>query len=191
MNFFTKGELIGVACILFVIVRVSIPNFKASVMRSRDAQRKNDLGSVSEALSRFQKDLKTFPLSSRDGRILACNPRQVEDLSGRLVIEYEACEWGKDALADELDPTFPPYLKTLPTDPKFSEGLGYLYFSNGSRFQLYAHLEAQSDEENNAGVEARGLACGNRVCNYGRSYANTPLEKSLEEYENELLQKDL
>ena len=191
MSPFNKQELWVVSSILLIIVLVSLQNFKVSVMRARDNQRKNDLGTISEGLSRFQNDFGSYPLSSVEGKILACDPLQEKDPQGKPTVRYSPCDWGKDALADELDPKYPAYIKTLPSDPKSQEGVSYLYFSNRSRFQLYAYLEVEKDEEYNIGIVGRGLSCGNRICNFGKSSGDTPLEKSIEEYENELLQKKM
>jgi len=38
-------------------------------------------------------------------------------------------------------------------------------------------------------IVKRNISCGVKVCNYGRSYSTTPLDKSLEEYENEIRAK--
>jgi len=191
MKFFTKQESLIVGLILLAIIAASIPNFATSIMRARDSQRKNDLGNLKNALASFQNDLGSYPLSSTDGKILACNPLERKTAKGEIFIEYGPCNWGKDALADELDPSYPPYLKVLPQDPKSQKGAYYLYLSNGARFQVYAHLEVEADEEYDPKIVARGLACGNKICNFGKSSGDTPLEKSIEEYENELLEEQI
>ena len=188
MNFFSKQESITVGFILLVIVGVSIPNFATSIMRARDSQRKNDLGNLKNGLASFQNDLGSYPLSSSDGRILACNPVEIQAPNGETQVEYGPCDWGKDGLADELDPSYPAYIKTLPQDPRSEEGASYLYLSSGARFQVYAHLEVESDDEYDPKIVARGLVCGGKICNFGKSSGDTPLEKSIQEYENELLE---
>jgi type II secretory pathway pseudopilin PulG len=189
MKFFTRQESIIIGLIFVIIVGVSIPNFSASLARARDAQRKNDLGNLKNGLATFQNDLGSYPLSSPDGRIRACDPVEVQTSNKKTVIEYQACDWGKDALADELEPAFPAYIKVLPQDPKWEEGASFLYISNGSRFQVYAHLELESDDEFDPKVVARGLLCGDKICNFGKASGDTPLEKSIEEYENELIEE--
>jgi len=189
MNLFTREEFSVVGLILLAVVGASIPNFATSIMRSRDSQRKNDLGNLKNGLASFQSDIGSYPLPSSDGRILACDPIERLSPKGESYIEYGPCDWGKDALADELNPSYPDYIETLPQDLKAQEGASYLYLSNGSRFQIYAHLEVESDEEYSSQIVARGLLCGNKICNFGRSSGDTPLEKSIEEYENELLEE--
>lgn len=201
MKFFSKNEMKGVGIILTFIVIASLVNFSLAERRARDAQRKVDLGTIYNALGRYHQDFGFFPLGSLDGKIKACQPDDFEALTRQLANEGEfnikrylealfPCEWGKDALADLSDDTYPAYLKTIPTDPKQEKNISYFYFSNGRRFQIYAYLEG---EETEAGfsreVIARNIACGEMVCNFGRAFGETPLDKSLQEYENELLEK--
>jgi len=80
-------------------------------------------------------------------------------------------------------------LKPLPNDPQWDRGISYLYLTNGHTFQLYGSLELTDQDEYDEKVVSRNLACGIRICNFGRSYGNTPLDKSIEEYENELIEK--
>jgi len=189
MHFFNKQETFIVGLIILAIIGVSIPNFATSIMRARDSQRKNDLGTLKNGLATFQNDLGSYPLSSSDGKILACDPVERTTSNKQTFIEYGPCDWGKDALADELAPTYPAYIKPLAQDPKSREGAFYLYFSNGARFQVYAHLEVETDDEYDPKIVARRLACGDQICNFGKSSGDTPLEKSIEEYENELLEE--
>jgi type II secretory pathway pseudopilin PulG len=191
MKFFSRQEALVVGFILFAVIAVSVPNFVTSIKRSRDAQRKNALGSLQNGLASFQRDLGSYPLSSPDGRILACDPVEKKMPNGKTFVEYGPCEWGQDALADELDPAYPPYLERLPQDPISQEGASYIYFSNGVRFQIYASLELESDDEYSPKIAARGLRCGEKICNFGKSSGATPLEKSIEEYENELLEEKI
>lgn len=77
-------------------------------------------------------------------------------------------------------------LNPMPNDPQQDRGVAYLYFTNGRTFQLYGSLELTNQDEYDEKVVSRNLACGIWVCNFGRAYGNTPLDKSIEEYENEL-----
>ena len=78
------------------------------------------------------------------------------------------------------------YLERIPSDPKHDEGARYYYVSNGRRFQIYASLEGRDEDEFSEAILARNLPCGKEICNFGLAYGKTPLDKSLEEYENEL-----
>ncbi len=77
----------------------------------------------------------------------------------------------------------------VPQDPQTANGLKYVYASNGKRFQIFASLEDKSQDEYSKNIEARGISCGARICNLGRASGTTPLDKTIEEYENELYEK--
>lgn len=188
MRFFSKEEALVICSILLLIVIISFGNFKVSLRRSRDAQRKNDIGAISDGIAKYGNDFAKYPLSSPEGKILACRPKVSQDKKAKKIVEFEPCEWGKDSLRDALDLTYPVYIETLPSDPQASEGERYLYLSNGARFQIYAALEGEEDDEYDPKILVRGLTCGNRTCNFGRA-SGVPLDKSIEEYENELEQQ--
>lgn len=199
MKFFTKNELIGVTIILSLIFIAAYANFKIALRRSRDTQRRADLGELYNALGRYHKDFGVFPYSTEDGNIRACKPGNLSDLIEKAALGEQfdwnlylsglkPCTWGVDSLSDITDQSYAPYLKVLPSDPYKPRNYSYRYISNGSRFQLYAYLEGEEDEAGfNLGIVARNLACGEKICNFGRAFGKTPLEKSIEEYENELL----
>ncbi|MBI3443670.1 hypothetical protein HY008_03285 [Candidatus Woesebacteria bacterium] len=75
---------------------------------------------------------------------------------------------------------------SLPHEPNEREGAKYLYLTNRRRFQVYASLEGADEAEYDARIVARDLNCGTRICNFGLASGQTPLEKSIEEYENEI-----
>lgn len=187
---FNKGELITVSAILLFVIVAIVLNLQVSLRKGRDIQRKNDIRAINDAVSAFQNDFGALPLSDSQGRILACisdtNNPQVDQYGNVL---YEPCEWGVDALADVFDPSYPPYLKSLPDDPLHDSGRTYYYESNGSRFQIYGALEGTSEPEYDESILPRALKCGTVTCNFGRSNLDTPLDKSVEEYENELRER--
>lgn len=171
MKFFTRKELFAVILIFSAIILASLSNFKVSLRRARDVQRKNDIRTVADFLALYTSDFSAFPLSDQ-GRIVACEgPETKVDQKGRIT-GLVACEWGKDP---------------LPRDPYFEKGFGYIYLSNANRFQLYASLEGADEPEYDQRIVARNLSCGSYICNFGIGYGETPLDKSIEEYENELL----
>jgi hypothetical protein len=47
-------------------------------------------------------------------------------------------------------------------------------------------LEGEEEAEYRQDLVEYGLMCGERVCNFGKSSGSTPLDKSIQEYENEL-----
>lgn len=201
MKFFSKNELLGIGVIVFLILVASFSNFRIALRRSRDAQRRADLGSISDALGKYQLDFGLFPLSSPDNNIMACKPEGIEKLieestkEGGFDYQYyysnlKPCEWGIDGLRDFSDESYSPYLETLPIDPRAGKGFSYAYLSNGKRFQIYAYLEGENKEVGySEGIVKRSLICGPKKCNYGKAFGKTPLEKSIEEYENELIEK--
>lgn len=188
MNFFSKEERKAVILILFFIVCISAPNYWLSLRRARDAQRKADIGSIHDALLRYHEDFGSFPLSL-NGKIAACAPFEIQKQGEIAKIIYSACNWGQDSLADLSDPNYPPYLKNLPQDPYSSKGVSYYYLANDSRFQIYGALEGKSEDEYDEAIIKRNLPCGNKICNFGKAFGRTPLDKSIEEYENEINEK--
>ncbi len=121
-----------------------------------------------------------FQIALRRGR----DNERINDLSdiAKMLNDYKETSTG-----------YPPdlsYLKRAPKDPGTKNGYSYLYFTNGKFFQLYASLEGKTDESQyNEAVQKLNFMCGNFVCNFGRSSGNIPLDKSIEEYENELKAK--
>lgn len=202
MKFFTKNEVVGVSVILLLIIIASLYNFRLALRRARDAQRKADLGAIVNGLDKYNTDFGVFPLASSHGKLKAClsEGMSLEDLKeelkaavdepGAFFEKLTPCEWGRDALRDVLDSDYPAYLKMIPIDPKADLGFSYIYLSNGKRFQLYAYLEGGEAEDGyRQEIVARKIFCGTQICNYGRAFGGTPLEKSIQEYENELIQE--
>ena len=202
MKPFSKSETVATAVILFLILAVSSYNFVVAIRKGRDVQRKNDIRTIADALNKYNDDFGFYPGSSPVGEIVACaEEERIKDFVERAKkLEEEgkkasfsdlfnACEWGEDALKDIVDPNFPPYLDPIPTDPQRQKGIKYHYLSNGRRFQILAYLEGKSEDEYDEDIHARGISCGAKVCNFGRSSGDTPLDRSIEKYENELLEK--
>lgn len=165
-----KTEILFIGAMLLIIAVATSLNLLNSYRVSRDTQRKGDVQTVANALEAFLKDYDTYPESS-EGRIVAC-------IQGK---EFRPCEWGE--VFDEK------YLKNLPRDPHFQDGVQYRYESNGRRFQIYASLEDPEEAEFDQKIHERGLSCGTQICNFGKSSGVTPLDKTIESYENELLLK--
>lgn len=170
----SKEEKKVTVLILFVLLVAIAINLGHSERKARDNQRKQDIRNIASALSRYNDDFAAYP-PAIDGRIGACGN------AGALA----GCRWGEDAILDISDPAYPPYLVRIPVDPQNSQGIFYLYLSNEKRFQLFASLEGEDEAEYNPRIVARNLSCGVKLCNFGLS-GGTPLEKSIEEYENEI-----
>ena len=190
LKFFTKEEFKKIGLILAVLIFVSVINFRVSIRKARDAQRNADLTFLREKLEEFKSEVGYFPPAGGDGTILACK-------DGATVVNSEfkrlenpgPCKWGEDDLINYFSDTPKTILERIPVDPQNGAGIRYLYKSNGSRFQVYASLEGKNEGEYNKKIETLKLKCGTRVCNFGKSFSDTPLDKSIQEYENELLNK--
>jgi len=197
MKAFTKNEILGVFGIFAVVFVVTWFNLQVSLRRARDAQRKGDAGEISNVLIKFFSDYGYFP-PAENGKIKMCKGENFDqmllEVKNKKPFDRElffsglrACDWGKDGIEDVLDTNSAPYIKTLPSDPKTEDGTSYFYLSDTERFQLFVYLEGESDESGyDTRIVARNLACGNKICSFGKSYA-VPVEKSIEEYKEELL----
>jgi hypothetical protein len=110
--------------------------------------------------------------------------KPVKNSKGDWTFDPIPCEWGKDAFVDLI--TGKVYTSILPRDPDYQKGAKYLYFSDGNRYQIYGSMEGMDEAEVDPKIIARGLVCGNRICNMGRSY-NVPTDISIGEYDKLLL----
>lgn len=198
MKFFTKSELKIVGGVLLFLFVISAFNFRLALRRARDAQRKADLGEIENALLSYYRDFGYFPPSNNEGEIIACFDGENEDIvvprnsDGEIDIkeyfnQFRGCEWGEDGLRDVTDPDYPAYAERLPGDPNILKGFSYRYESNFTRYQIFAHLEGKDSEDEYAPeIEDRGLGCGIVKCNFGKAYGKTPLDMSIEDYEETL-----
>ena len=177
---FKKGELRAVVIIFILLFTAIFFNLQVSFRKSRDERRKGDIRAIYDALVYYHEDSSSFPASS-EGRIVAC----LGGFDENNVPQRKECEWGWEGLTDIFAEESKEYIHTLPTDPYHNDGARYLYLSNGRTFQLYASLEGESEPEFDPAVVKRNLNCGNKICNYGLAFNDTPLDKSIEEYENE------
>lgn len=196
MKPFSRTELSVTVVALVAIIGLSLFNFKQAIRRSRDNVRKDDITYMRNQLLTFRDEAGYIPLSTDDGRMKACAPPNISTLREQLenneitmkdyLSSLEPCEWGNSKLIDLVTETY--YVDNVPKDPLFEEGYAYKYISNGTFFQLYAYLEGEGEEDEiSPAVAARKLECGTVICNFGKTYEQVPLDKSLEEYENELM----
>lgn len=193
MKPFNKSELISILIIFAILIGVSVPNFISSFQRARDQARKDDMGAIVHALDEYYLDFGEFPKASIDGKILSCKKPGTEvtvNSTGRLEVNLIPCEWGKDSIVDLTPDSNKIYLRSLPKDPNLQKnGATYIYFSNGSRYQIYASLENKNWDEYDPKIVARQIMCGTKVCNSGRAFSRTRTDISIDEYEHTLLQK--
>ncbi len=200
MKPFTRHEALAVTVIIFFTVSITLYNLNISVRRARDAQRRADIGDLTNALIRYRDDFGFFPPSAND-KIVACKGENFE--AGLEEIKKDAefnkekffgilvsCEWGEDALRDVTDESYEPYLKVIFQDPGSGKGMSYLYLSNSNRFQIFAYMEGADEEIGyDEAIVRRNLECGEGyICSFGKSYA-APLDRSIDDYEKELLEK--
>ncbi|OGM28870.1 hypothetical protein A2801_02825 [Candidatus Woesebacteria bacterium RIFCSPHIGHO2_01_FULL_41_10] len=183
----TRGEALTIVVTLLAVGAATYFNLQISFQRARDTQRKNDIRTLHTALTQYQIDFASFP-QSRDGNIFACAS---DELNEEGLPKYRVCAWRDDTFRDIFDLSYPPYLQSLPADPLEKKGGEYLYISTGRHFQVFTALEGSDEPEYNPIIAARGLSCGNKICNYGLGDGNTPLDKTIEEYENELQEEQM
>ena len=184
----------------FIFV-MSFYNFGLSLKRERDVQRGVDLGYLYDRLNEYQTDFGFYPPSDENGKIIACKGENFEEVINSLkdaeqfdLDAYfkglEPCEWGVDSFSDILEDNGKVYIPLLPRDPKAKIGRRYFYISNTRRFQIYSYLEGNEDQTGYDGkIVARNLNCGGVICSFGRGSGSTALDKTLEEYENELIKE--
>ncbi|MBI4157416.1 hypothetical protein HY502_01035, partial [Candidatus Woesebacteria bacterium] len=179
MKFFTKEEIKKVGLILGVLLAVSFFNFRGSLTKARNAQRNSDLTYIREKLEEYQSEVGHFPAAGRDGTILACKSEiTVVNLEFKRLENPAPCRWGEDSLVNFFSDTPKTIVERLPVDPQNDDGVRYIYKSSLSRFQIYASLEGKGEAEYNEKVAALKIKCGTRICNFGKAFSDTPLDKT-------------
>ncbi len=194
MKKFSKQEKKIVKGVLLFIVIISLFNFRIALRKARDFQRKHDINRIVDALEVYHDEFGFYPFSSDDGKLIACKRENVsiEEVNDGKTLDFKEsifklfreCEWGQEGLKDVSDPEHPPYIEVLPTDPNSKKGVSYQYVSNSTYFQVFGALEGKNEPEYREKVEMRNISCGKKVCNFGKSLNNVPLEESIEEFMN-------
>lgn len=179
---FTKKEFTILSVMLLVLMGVMLFNFSISERKARDAQRKQDLRDISNALESYKNDVGVYP-ASENGKIVGCDTGKKDELNMPIL---RACNWGEESLGNAFHPDKAKYLERIPVDPRNSDGYKYYYLTDGKFFQIYASLEGADETERDPAIITRNIFCGVKVCNFGIASSHTPLDKSLEEYENEI-----
>jgi len=170
-NLFTKKEFIYVFLILAVVFSATLINYQGAVRRARDAQRKQDIRDIHDALEDYHTTIGSYPVSE-DGKIVICDTSE-KNKTGNPI--FRKCEWGENS-----------FIIRLSGDPMTSKGFSYYYLSDTKYFQLFASLEGSDEVEYDQKINSRNLPCGSKICNFGLGSPRTPLDKSLEEYQNEI-----
>ncbi|GIK84515.1 MAG: hypothetical protein BroJett025_11370 [Patescibacteria group bacterium] len=168
---FTMIELLVVIVILGILSVIGLGSFSSSQMKARDSRRKTDLRAISDALEVYYNDFGSYPLSDGDGTMLGCGAAAAE-----------ACTQGTIWQNADNDTT---YMVQIPEDP--NGGRYYYISSDGTYFQIYAHLENDQDRDvpldvngdpgfySNPEADSGSNACVTGDCNYGRSSTNIDL----------------
>lgn len=152
---FTLVELMIVMVILGILTSIIGGTFMQAKLKSRDAQRKNDLGQVQRALESYYNDHGTYPPASNDGTLLGTT-------------------WG--GVFQDTTPTV--YMNKLPNDFK-EPTMQFFYVTSADdmKYQIFTYLENDKDEDINTSIV--GKICGTMDCNYGVSSPNTRPESSI------------
>jgi len=180
--FLRKNEILGILIILFFILLANFISFKISQRNARDVQRNLDLGAVRQGLELYFQDYRYYPLSSADGKIVACKGEETKVLRDNRgfpvreknakkpkLVNLKECQWGKDGLFDVQDYNYPSYLSKLPQDPLQEKGFSYRYFSDGTKFQIYGAFEGKTLKEYDKEIARLQIFCGTKVCNFGKA----------------------
>lgn len=177
-----KNSLLKVVIISLVVVSFSnAMGFRASFKRRRDIQRILDMGNIQTGLYKYKQDFGKYPVSGPNGKIVGCRGENTDiprDSSGNAIpyttkkpnyLNLVECEWGTPLL-DPGDINYPAYLEKIPVDPYSHKGINYRYISDGEKYQILGTLELKNEGQDfNKLLEGKGIKCGKKICNFGRS----------------------
>ena len=113
---FTLIELLVVVAIIGILAAVGLGQFYTAQKRGRDAQRKENLESVTKALEMYYNDYERYPNNA-------------------------SLVWGEE-LKDTKESV---YMKRLPEDPVDNFQYYYETDADGSYYKLYARIEHSQD----------------------------------------------
>ena len=182
MVFFNKKESVWIIVIFLFLLLASYVGYTDAKKRERDITRRLDFGNTVKAIEAYKRDYNTYPLSDDDGRLMACigeDTDYLRDSTGNFIVSstgkrirsnLEACVWGKDPLMEDM------YLEILPIDTQSSDGVKYVYVSDGENFQLFGSYETKEMPDYSDSVKANNRGCGTRICNFGRASQNITLD---------------
>lgn len=119
---FSLLELIIAMAIIAIVSGALWGNFFTSIIKGRDARRKQDLALTGKSLELFYNDMRAYPN------------------------ETQFPAWGS-TLANPNNSTV-VYMQKLPQDPA-SPGYAYCYMSDaaGSYYKIFAHMENSQDPQ--------------------------------------------
>ncbi len=116
---FTLLEIMIVIVILGILAALISGNFITSLMKGRDARRKEDLNQIQKALEMYYEDKKAYPTPAAVPNALPYGSSLSDPVSGKV------------------------YMENVPNDPggTTSNSYGYTTDSGGTYYKLYACLE--------------------------------------------------
>lgn len=160
-------EILVAMAIVGILSSVGFTSFTTAIKKSRDAERKGDLSTISKALEAYNSDFGVYPQAQSD-RISGCGDGDPNNgIDGT-----ETCSWGA---AFSLD-SGKIYLKTLPRESQDNYFYVYKVSTDQKKYQLFAYLENNSDQDIEADITAICNEYG-QECNYGIASSNaTPVE---------------
>lgn len=164
---FNKSEIKSIILIFVSLLLITSINIFASLRKSRDVTRKNDMGAIQEAVNIYHQKYKVYPLSTNSlpdgkagGKIIGCFEGGPDiDKITKYPVNAIPCEWDKSSFEN---------IVLMPKDPNYDKGVSYLYVSDGEKYELYVSLEGKHEAEYSKAVVEKNLQCGNEICNYGR-----------------------
>jgi type II secretion system protein G len=155
---FTLIELLIVITIIGILTIIGVSSFVTSQQRSRDAARKGDLKSLSDALNMYYADKGLFPETAvmqgliNGGSEFSDN----SNLNNKII-----------------------YMKKVPNDSKAVSGghLQFKYVAGSKSFRLYANLENSDDINCNPGcLTSEYNVSSNNGCCYVITSSNASLD---------------
>ena len=128
---FTLIELLVVVALIGVLTTLVMANLTAGRERSRDAQRKSDLRSISTALRLYYNDRGVYPAGNISGQIMGCGAGG-----------DSACDWNGDWVVGAST-----YMTKFADDPIPGRDYKYEVSADSESFTLSSCLENKSDDK--------------------------------------------
>lgn len=135
---FTLIELLVVISIIAVLSTLFVNTSLVNIKRARDATRQTNLEKIRTGIETYKSDCDTYPVNITFGSSLVGSGATVN------------C------------PITNTYISVIPQDPQSSAGKSYLYWSNGTTYQICASLETGNGSASCGGSST----CGSAACNY-------------------------
>ena len=139
---FTLVELLVVVAIIGILATVVVISYSGAQKKARDARRKSDVNTISQAAQLFFTDNGTYKISMKTV------------VNGTTGAGYNGTSQGWFNEGDGTGTTYPNsianglvswgYLSTAPSDPNGSIGSAgaYMYYTDGPTYSVFAHLES-------------------------------------------------